>query len=61
MLVTKSQLVKRFNAILRHACDMEPLMVLEFVRDCEEALNEIEFCALQDIAGEEVDNAPRSE
>lgn len=46
--VTKAQLVKRFSAILRHACDMDPLMVLEFCEDVRAALEPIENAALMD-------------
>lgn len=54
---TKSQLVKRFNAIMKHACDMDPVMVLEFCEDVRHALDPIEFAALQDMEQVEVPDA----
>lgn len=57
MPLSNAHLKKRFAALLSSACDMEPHMVLEFVEDCRERLDAIEFRAVQDLAEMEVPDA----
>lgn len=57
MKVSKAQLVRRFKAVLLHAVDMDPAMVLEFCEECQHELDAIQFAAVQDLNSQEVSDA----